>query len=132
MDSGLLCAGVSAIGRVEYKVLLGGFYRPCPARVGTREPASLQPVFSSILILVLVRGDQKSREMAPIPSALAIPSHGDEIIVSLLAPHVLLLTLNRPKVLNAVSQRMTDGIDRILNWAEQEGEIWWAKFYFFS
>ena len=65
--------------------------------------------------------------MAPIISTLAIPSHGDEIIVSLLAPHVLLLTLNRPKVLNAVSPQMNDSIDRILDWAEQDGEIWWAK-----
>jgi len=62
--------------------------------------------------------------MAPIPSTLAIPSHGDEIIVSLLAPHTLLLTLNRPKVLNAVSPQMSESIDKILNWAEQEGEIW--------
>ena len=66
--------------------------------------------------------------MAPLLSTLAIPSHCDEIIVSLPAPHVLLLTLNRPKALNAVSPQMSDSIDRILNWAEQEGEIWWAKF----
>ena len=34
------------------------------------------------------------------------------------------VTLNRPKVLNAVSPQLSDSIDRILNWAEQEGEIW--------
>ena len=100
--------------------------------VGTGEPASLEPDLVLVLILILVLGGPKTHEMAPIPSTLAIPSHGDEIIVSLLAPHVLLLTLNRPKVLNAVSTQMTDGIDRILNWAEQEGEIWWVNFFFFS
>jgi len=69
--------------------------------------------------------------MAPILSTLAIPSHCDEIIVSLPAPHVLLLTLNRPKLLNAVSPQMSDSIDHILDWAEQEGEVWWAILIFY-
>ena len=62
--------------------------------------------------------------MAPVLSTLAIPSHSDELIVSLPAPHTLLLTLNRPEALNAVSPQLSDSIDRILSWAEQEGEIW--------
>ena len=66
--------------------------------------------------------------MAPILATLAVPSHTDEIILSLPAPHTLLLTLNRPQALNAVSPQLTDSIDRILNWAEQEGDIWWVNF----
>ena len=89
--------------------------------VGTGDPASLEPV---IILIILVLGAQKLTKMAPLLSTLAVPSHCDEIIVSLPAPHVLLLTLNRPKALNAVSPQMSDSVDRILSWAEQEGEIW--------
>ena len=88
--------------------------------MGTGDPASLEPVHHPHPHLWC----SETREMAPLPSTLAIPPHCDEIIVSLPAPHVLLLTLNRPKALNAVSPQMSDNIDRILNWAEQEGEIW--------
>jgi len=58
-------------------------------------------------------GGQETHEMAPILSTLAIPSHCDEIVVSLTS--YFWPWLCSPKVLNAVSPRMSDSIDRILN-----------------
>ena len=53
-----------------------------------------------------------------------VPEHDDGIKVSFPAEHVLLITLNRPKALNAMTPEMDASIDRILTWAEEEPGIW--------
>ncbi|GJE86230.1 enoyl-CoA hydratase/carnithine racemase [Phanerochaete sordida] len=55
---------------------------------------------------------------------LQVPQHSEEIKVSFPAEHVLLLTLNRPKALNAMTPAMDADIDRILTWVEEVPSIW--------
>ncbi|RDB15694.1 Enoyl-CoA-hydratase [Hypsizygus marmoreus] len=57
------------------------------------------------------------------PSTLP-PAHSEEINVAFPANHVLLLTLNRPKSLNAMTPRMTADLERILDWFETESQLW--------
>ena len=55
---------------------------------------------------------------------VAIPDHSSQLLVSLPADHVLLLTLNRPRSLNAMTPEMTEDLNRILDWFEEEEELW--------
>ncbi|KAF9446507.1 enoyl-CoA hydratase [Macrolepiota fuliginosa MF-IS2] len=55
---------------------------------------------------------------------LVPPPHSDELKVSFPDEHVLLLTLNRPKSLNAMTPRMTGDIKRVLDWFEEEPQLW--------
>ena len=55
---------------------------------------------------------------------VAIPNHSSQLLVSLPADHVLLLTLNRPRSLNAMTPEMTEDLNRILDWFEEEEELW--------
>lgn len=59
--------------------------------------------------------------MAP---ALVPPAHSDELKVSFPEDHVLLLTFNRPKNLNAMTPQMTNDLERVLDWFEQEPQLW--------
>ncbi|KAH9837336.1 enoyl-CoA hydratase/carnithine racemase [Rhodofomes roseus] len=56
--------------------------------------------------------------------ALQPPEHSDEIKVSFPQDHVMLLTLNRPKALNAVSPTMKEAIERVLDWFDNETSLW--------
>lgn len=55
---------------------------------------------------------------------LALPPHSTELKVSIPDEHVLLIMLNRPKSLNAMTPTMTEDLKRVLNWFEQEPELW--------
>ena len=55
---------------------------------------------------------------------LQSPKHSAEIKVEFPARHVLLLTLNRPKALNAMTPQMSDDLKRLLDWFEDEPELW--------
>jgi len=57
-------------------------------------------------------------------SALQPPSHSDEIKTAFPQEHVMLLTLNRPKALNAVSPAMQGDIERLLDWFDNEPSLW--------
>lgn len=57
---------------------------------------------------------------------LQVPQHSEEIKVSFPAEHILLITLNRPKALNAMTPDMDADIDRILTWVEDEPSIWYV------
>ncbi|KAL1716393.1 ClpP/crotonase-like domain-containing protein [Schizophyllum commune] len=59
---------------------------------------------------------------------VAIPNHSSQLLVSLPADHVLLLTLNRPRSLNAMTPEMTEDLNRILDWFEEEEELWVVVF----
>ncbi|KAJ7472290.1 enoyl-CoA hydratase/carnithine racemase [Mycena galericulata] len=52
------------------------------------------------------------------------PSVSNEIIVNFPKEHILLLTLNRPKSLNALTPQMEDDLRRVLNWFEEEPSLW--------
>lgn len=52
------------------------------------------------------------------------PAHSDQIRVSFPQEHVMLLTFNRPKALNAITPTMTSDVKRILDWFDQEPSLW--------
>jgi len=53
-----------------------------------------------------------------------VPSHSDEIKVSFPTEHVMLLTFNRPKSLNAMTPVMTADIGTVLDWFDNEPGLW--------
>ncbi|KIJ66574.1 hypothetical protein HYDPIDRAFT_109633 [Hydnomerulius pinastri MD-312] len=57
-------------------------------------------------------------------SALQPPSHSDELKVSFPQDHVLLLTLNRPRQLNAMTPQLTSDIASVLGWFDDEPSLW--------
>ncbi|KAI0081175.1 enoyl-CoA hydratase/carnithine racemase [Panus rudis PR-1116 ss-1] len=52
------------------------------------------------------------------------PQHSEEILVSFPREHVLLLTFNRPKSLNAMTPTMESDIQRIFEWFDNEPSLW--------
>ena len=62
------------------------------------------------------------------PSTLTTPppSHADHVILSFPLPHVMLVTLNKPKAMNAVDIAMRLDLEAIFNWFEGEPDIWVA------
>ncbi|KAI0673640.1 enoyl-CoA hydratase/carnithine racemase [Trametes maxima] len=58
------------------------------------------------------------------PGLLRPPAHSDEIKVAFPQEHVLLLTFNRPKSLNAVTPTMTDDVKAVLDWFDSEPSLW--------
>ena len=59
-------------------------------------------------------------------SCLQPPQHSNEVKVAFPAKHVLLLTLNRPKQLNAMTPRMSEDLKNLLDWFENEPSLWCA------
>ena len=55
-----------------------------------------------------------------------VPAHSDEIKVSFPLEHVMMLTLSRPKSLNAMTPAMDADIDKILTWYEDEPSLWYV------
>ncbi|KAG6818388.1 hypothetical protein H0H93_005334 [Arthromyces matolae] len=56
-------------------------------------------------------------------TTLKPPSHSDEIQVEIPTEHVLLVTFNRPKDLNAMTPTMQEDLRRVLDWFENEPEL---------
>ncbi|KAJ7266913.1 enoyl-CoA hydratase/carnithine racemase [Mycena haematopus] len=52
------------------------------------------------------------------------PAVSEEIIINFPKDHVLLLTLNRPKSLNAMTPQMVEDLRKVLNWFEDEPSLW--------
>lgn len=59
--------------------------------------------------------------------ALNPPPTSEELIVTFPADHVLQLTFNRPKSLNAMTPCMSDDVKRVLDWFEDEPQLWCAR-----
>jgi len=59
------------------------------------------------------------------------PVHSDLVKVGFPAPHVLLLSFNRPKALNAMTPLMETDIKNLLDWFEDEPELWYVLFFGF-
>lgn len=55
-----------------------------------------------------------------------VPPHSDEIKVSFPVEHVMLLTLNRPKSMNAMTPTMDESINTVLTWFENEPTLWYV------
>ncbi|KAG1825289.1 ClpP/crotonase-like domain-containing protein [Suillus variegatus] len=58
------------------------------------------------------------------PLAFHPPSHSEELKVSFPQEHVMLMTLNRPRHLNAMTPQLTASIATILNWFDEEPSLW--------
>ncbi|KAI0031239.1 enoyl-CoA hydratase/carnithine racemase [Vararia minispora EC-137] len=56
--------------------------------------------------------------------ALQLPSHSDQVKVSFPVDHVLMLCMNRPKALNAMSDKMEHDLKTLLNWFDEEPSLW--------
>ncbi|KAJ7240484.1 enoyl-CoA hydratase/carnithine racemase [Mycena rebaudengoi] len=52
------------------------------------------------------------------------PVVSEEVLFSIPQEHVLLVTLNRPKSLNALTPRMAEDMRAVLNWFENEPTLW--------
>ena len=59
-----------------------------------------------------------------IPAYLGDLSH---LRISVPAEYVLLVTFNRPKSLNAFTPQMLADMRALLNWFEDEPEMWWVS-----
>ncbi|KAG5340519.1 hypothetical protein C0989_001329 [Termitomyces sp. Mn162] len=57
---------------------------------------------------------------------LKSPAHSSELKVDFPADHVLLLTFNRPQSLNAMTPTMSEDLRRVLDWFEDEPQLWVA------
>jgi len=55
---------------------------------------------------------------------LSPPPTSEELLVAFPAEHVLQLTFNRTKQLNAMTPRMSADLRRVLNWFEEEPSLW--------
>jgi len=58
------------------------------------------------------------------------PAHSESVKVAFPVPHVLLLSFNRPSALNAMSQAMHADMKAMLDWFEDEPELWCVFFNF--
>lgn len=57
---------------------------------------------------------------------MALPSVGEHLILSTPAPHVLVVKMNRPKQLNAMSHSMEQDMAKAFDWFEQQNTLWVA------
>ena len=64
--------------------------------------------------------------MPPVPQKVHAPTTGDHLITSYPADHVLLLILNRPKALNSMTPELQEDIEKVLDWAEEEPDVWFV------
>ena len=62
--------------------------------------------------------------MADSDSNSTPPAHSAALLISFPAPKVLLLTLNRPKQLNAMSPALEADMYSVLRWFESEPGLW--------
>lgn len=56
--------------------------------------------------------------------SLKLPQVGEHLLLSSPAPHVLQMTLNRPKQLNAMTDAMEMDICKVFEWFETEPSLW--------
>ena len=54
------------------------------------------------------------------------PPHSSELKVAFPEKHVLLLTFNRPRSLNAMTPQLTNDLKTVLNWFEEEPGLWYV------
>ncbi|CAE6446047.1 unnamed protein product [Rhizoctonia solani] len=65
-----------------------------------------------------------SSQKVPKSLTTSPPSHDSHLILSYPAKHVLQLTLNRPRSLNAMTNEFKADIGRVMDWFEKENELW--------
>ncbi|CAE6527599.1 unnamed protein product [Rhizoctonia solani] len=63
-------------------------------------------------------------QTAPKSLTTPPPSHGPHLVVSYPAKHVLQLTFNRPRFLNAMTDDFKTDIGKVMDWFERENDLW--------
>lgn len=58
------------------------------------------------------------------PNGLNPPTHSNEVLIDFPQEHVMLLTFNRPKSLNAMTPTMKEDINNVLTWFDNEPTLW--------
>ena len=53
-----------------------------------------------------------------------VPPHSEQVLVQFPVEHALLLTMNRPKALNAMTPVMESDINTLMNWFDEEPSLW--------
>lgn len=51
------------------------------------------------------------------PDSATLPTLSEQVKASIPCDHVLLITLNRPRSLNAMTPQMEDDLRKLLNWS---------------
>ena len=79
-------------------------------------------VIFAFLVLVneLLVSDEPGFDMT-----FVVPPHSDQLEVSFPQEHVLLLTLNRPSHLNAISPQLHRDLTAVLRWFDEEPRLWY-------
>jgi hypothetical protein len=54
------------------------------------------------------------------------PSHSEQLKVAFPEEHVMLLTLNRPAVMNTMTPTLANDINRLLNWFDDQPSLWYV------
>ncbi|QRV94526.1 enoyl-CoA hydratase/isomerase family protein [Ceratobasidium sp. AG-Ba] len=54
------------------------------------------------------------------------PAYGPHLLLSFPEKHILQLTFNRPKALNAMTTELRNDIEKVMNWFESENSLWVA------
>lgn len=57
-------------------------------------------------------------------SSVRLPLVGEHLILTTPAPHVLMMKMNRPRQLNAMSWGMEQDMKKTLDWFEEEPSLW--------
>jgi enoyl-CoA hydratase/carnithine racemase len=58
-------------------------------------------------------------------SKLTPPTHSDQLLLDIKEDeHILVLTMNRPKMLNAMTPTLAEDIKRVLDWFDDEPSLW--------
>jgi enoyl-CoA hydratase/carnithine racemase len=55
---------------------------------------------------------------------ISAPKTSNEVVLSFPVEHVLLITLNRPKSLNAMTPTMSADMMNVLDWFDDEAALW--------
>ena len=74
--------------------------------------------------LVSVSLEPSINMTSSIDLSAEVPFHSDDLKVSFPQEHVLLLTLNRPSYLNAVSRQLNNDLTSVLRWFDEEPSLW--------
>lgn len=85
---------------------------------------AIDPILARTLELLLAQHNHYTTIQTATTMPAQPPPHSDAIKVSFPRPHIMLLTLNRPKALNAVNATMRDDIHAVLSWFEAEPDLW--------
>ena len=90
-------------------------------RVGARGACPATSIADPICTLLRTASTLSVQHTMAPPNS---PKTSEQLIVSFPKEHVLLLTFNRPKQLNAMTPQMQNDLKQMLNWFEDEPSLW--------